>query len=47
MISSQPTPAPCQWFSWLASVLDRRSVRRLAMLLLGAILARGVPVQAR
>jgi hypothetical protein len=33
--------APCQWFSWLASVVDRRSVPRLAMLFLGAVLARG------
>ena len=41
MISSQPTPAPCQWFSRLASVLDRRSATRLAMLFLGAVLARG------
>ena len=37
MISSQPTTAPCKRSSRLASVLDRR----LAMLLLGAVLARG------
>jgi len=41
MISSHPTPAPCHWFSWLAAALDRRSAPRLALLLLGAVLARG------
>ena len=41
MTSSHPRPAPCQWFSRLASVLDRRSVPRLVMLFLGAVLARG------
>ena len=41
MTSSHPTPAPCQWFSYLASALDRRSLPRLAMLFLGAVLARG------
>ena len=41
MTSSHPTPAPGQWFSRLASVLDRRSIPRLAMLFLGAVLARG------
>jgi len=41
MTSPHPTTAPCQWFSRLASVLDRRSVPRLAMLFLGAVLARG------
>jgi hypothetical protein len=41
MISSHPLPAPCQWFSWLASALDRRSAPRLALLFLGAALARG------
>jgi hypothetical protein len=41
MTSSHPTPAPCQWFSWLATALDRRSAPRLALLLLGAVLARG------
>src|SRR3954452_1518174 len=41
MTSSHPTPAPCQWFPHLASALDRRSAPRLALLLLGAVLARG------
>jgi hypothetical protein len=41
MTSSPPTPAPCQWFSRLASALDRRSAPRLALLFLGAVLARG------
>jgi hypothetical protein len=41
MTSSHLPPAPCQWFSRLASVLDRRSAPRLALLFLGAILARG------
>ena len=41
MTSSHPTPAPCQWFSWLASALDRRSAPRLALLFFGAVLARG------
>lgn len=41
MTSSHPTPVPCQWFSRLASVLDRRSAPRLARLFLGAVLARG------
>jgi hypothetical protein len=41
MTSSHPLPAPCQWFSRLASVLDRRSAPRLALLFLGAVLARG------
>ena len=41
MTSSHPTPAPCQGFSRLAAALDRRSAPRLALLLLGAILARG------
>ena len=41
MTSSHPTPAPCQWFSWLASAIDRRSSPRLALLFLGAVLARG------
>jgi hypothetical protein len=41
MTSSHLTPAPCQWFSRLASVLDRRSAPRLALLFLGAVLARG------
>jgi hypothetical protein len=41
MTSSHPLPAPCQWFTRLASVLDRRSAPRLALLFLGALLARG------
>src|SRR6516165_5625771 len=41
MISSHPTLAPCQWFARLAAALDRRSAPRFALLLLGAILARG------
>jgi hypothetical protein len=41
MTSSHPTPALCQWFSWLAAALDRRSAPRLAPLFLGAVLARG------
>src|SRR3712207_4064456 len=39
--SSHPTTAPCQWFSRLATALDPRSAPRLALLLLGAVLARG------
>jgi DDE superfamily endonuclease len=41
MTSSHPLPAPCQWFSWPAAALDRRSAPRLALLFLGAVLARG------
>jgi hypothetical protein len=41
MTSSLLPPAPCQWFSRLASALDRRSAPRLALLFLGAVLARG------
>jgi hypothetical protein len=41
MTSSHPLPVPCQWFSWLAAALDRRSAPRLALLFLGAVLARG------
>jgi hypothetical protein len=41
MTSSHPLPAPCQWFSRLASAIDRRSAPRLASLFLGALLARG------
>jgi hypothetical protein len=36
-----PTPVPCQWPTHLAGPLDRRSAPRLALLFLGAILARG------
>jgi hypothetical protein len=41
MPSSHAPPAPCNWFSVLAAVLDPRSAPRLAWLLVGAILARG------
>ena len=41
MTSSHPLTVPCQWFSWLAAALDRRSAPRLALLFLGAVLARG------
>ena len=41
MTSSHSIPAPCQWFARLASALDRRSAPRLALLLLGTVLARG------
>src|SRR5438093_9734921 len=41
MLSSHPTPAPCHWFSRLASALDYRSAARLVRLFLGAVLARG------
>ncbi len=41
MTSSHPLPIPCQWFSWLSASLDRRSAPRLALLFLGAGLARG------
>ena len=32
---------PCQWFSQLAAALDRRSAARLALVFVGAVLARG------
>jgi hypothetical protein len=41
MTSSHPLPALCQWFSRLASALDRRTASRFASLFLGAVLARG------
>lgn len=41
MTSSHLTPAPCEWFSRLAAARDRRSAMRLALLLLGSVLARG------
>ena len=41
MTSSHPLPALCPWFARLASALDRRSAPRLALLFLGALLARG------
>ena len=41
MTSSHPFAAPCRWFSRIARSLDRRSSPRLALLSLGAVLARG------
>ena len=41
MTSSPPLPVPCQWFTRLASALDRRSAPRLTLLFLGVVLARG------
>src|SRR3954470_14972424 len=41
MAFSHPLPSPCQWVARLASALDRRSAPRLALLFLGAVLARG------
>ena len=41
MTSSHPQPVRCQWFSWLAAALDRRSAPTLALVFLGAVLARG------
>jgi hypothetical protein len=41
MSSSHLAPSQCHWFSALAAALDPRSAPRLALLLLGAILARG------
>ncbi len=41
MTSSHPDLSPCQWFSRLASALDRRSAPRLVLLFLGAVPARG------
>jgi hypothetical protein len=41
MPSSHLLPPSCHWFSRLASALDPRSAPRLALLLLGAVLARG------
>ncbi len=41
MTSSHPLPTPCQWFARLAGPLDCRSAPRLALLFLGAVLARG------
>jgi hypothetical protein len=39
--SSHPFHPTCQWFARLSSALDRRSAPRLALLLLGAMVARG------
>lgn len=41
MTSLHPTLIPCQWFVRLAGPLDRRSAPRLALLFVGAVLARG------
>jgi hypothetical protein len=41
MTSSHQDATSCQWFSRLASALDRRSAPRLVRLFLGAVLARG------
>src|SRR3954470_14883242 len=41
MTSSHQTAVTCQWSSQLAAALDSRSAPRLALLLLGAVLARG------
>lgn len=41
MTSSHPTPAPRQWFVHLSNALDRRSATKLALLFMGAVLARG------
>jgi hypothetical protein len=41
MTSSHQDATPCQWFSYLAKALDRRSAPRLVWLFLGALLARG------
>ncbi len=41
MTSSHPIAGACQWFTQLARPLDRRSAPRLALLFLGAVLARG------
>jgi hypothetical protein len=41
MTSSHQEAASCQWFSHLSAALDRRSSARLALLFLGALLARG------
>ena len=41
MPSCHATPVPCYWFSILAAALDPRSAPRLALLFLGAVLARG------
>lgn len=41
MTSSHHARCPCQWFPRIAAALDRRSAARLALLFLGAVLARG------
>jgi hypothetical protein len=37
MTSSHPLAVPCQWFSQLASALDRRSAAKLAFLFLNSL----------
>ena len=41
MTSSHQDATSCQWFSYLARAVDRRSAPRLVRLFLGALLARG------
>jgi DDE superfamily endonuclease len=41
MISSPINTPSCQWFTQLASALDKRSAPRLVLLFLGVVLARG------
>ena len=41
MSFSHSTTTPCQWFCYLAAALDRRSAVRLAVVFIGAVLARG------
>jgi hypothetical protein len=41
MTTSHQHSATCLWFPRLACALDRRSAPRLALLFLGAVLARG------
>jgi hypothetical protein len=41
MTTLHRTPAPCQCFARLAAALDKRSAPRLALLFLGAVIARG------
>src|SRR5262249_30851481 len=41
MTSSHPLPRRSQWFARLSATLDRRSAPTLALMLLGAVLARG------
>src|SRR5262249_55135898 len=41
MTSSHQDASSCQWFARLSQVVDRRSAARLALLFLGALLARG------
>lgn len=41
MSSSHTTPVRCHWFSVLSEILDPRSARRLAVLFVGTVFARG------